>query len=140
MAAVAIHHNVSPMTVMIAVATVADAVTTEVPVVIEVVTVVDAAEIVVAVVATGVDAVVTEADAAEIAVAVGATAVEIAVRGENDVTSKVTVDQVRIAQSDRNVQVEMTKAAEIVARGVQPVVMMVATVDKVRLADAKLSK
>ena len=138
MAAVAIHHNVSPVSVMIVAATV---VTTEVHVMTEVATAVvteaDAAEIVVAVVAT---AVVTEVDAAEIAVALAATAVEIAVRGANDVTSMVTVDQVQIAQSDRNVQVEMTKAAEIVARGVQPVVMMVAAVDRVRLADAKLSK
>jgi len=72
---------------------------------------------------------------AEVTIAV--TAVVIGVRGASDVTSMATVDLVRIAQS---VLAEMTKAAEIVARGAQPVVMMVAVDDRVRLADARLSK
>jgi len=69
------------------------------------------------------------------------------VQGANDVTlTMIAEDHDRIVlsaqsvQTDQNVQTVTTKAAEIVAQGDPPVVMMVAADDRVRLADAKLSK
>ena len=121
--------DVNLVTETIVVATVAQ--------VVAVVTVVDAAETVVAVVAIAVDAVVTEAAVVEIAVAAATIVAVIGVRGASAVTSMVTVDLVRIVQS---VLAEMMKAVEIVAQGDPPVVMMVAADDRVRLANAKLSK
>jgi hypothetical protein len=75
------------------------------------------------------------------------TAAATEVQGANDVTlTMIAEDHDRIVlsaqsvQTDQNVQTVTTKAAEIVAQGDPPVVMMVAADDRVRLADAKLSK
>jgi hypothetical protein len=84
----------------------------------------------------------TAAETVVVAVATEApeeeTAATTEVQGVNDVTRTMIVeDHDRIVQ---NVQTVTTKAAEIVAQGDPPVVMMVAADDRVRLADAKLSK
>jgi len=82
-----------------------------------------------------VDAVVTEADAAE-------TAVVIEAHVQSDVIlTMIAEDQVQIVQSrhhDQNDPTVMVKVAQIVVQGVLPVDTMVATVDQVHHADAKL--
>ena len=100
-----------------------------------------AAETVVVAVATVVAAVATVVAEVEM------TAAATEVQGANDVTlTMIAEDHDRIVlsaqsvQTDQNVQTVTTKAAEIVAQGDPPVVMMVAADDRVRLADAKLSK
>ena len=114
------------VTVVIAAATVV-AIEVRVTAVVTVAAAVETAE---AAAAIAVAEVVTVAVAAETVT----TVVAIGVRGASDATSMMTVDQGRIAQ------VEMTKAAEIVARGVQPVVMMEAVDDLVRRVDARTSR
>ncbi len=62
-------------------------------------------------------------------------------QGVNGATSMMKIeDRAQIAQSVQNDLAETMKAAEIVAPGVQPVVMMVVADDRVRPVDAKLSK
>ena len=82
---------------------------------------------------------------ATVSVEVKMTEAAIEAQGANDVTPTMIVEDhdriVLTAQSVQNVQTVTTKAAEIVAQGDPPVVMMVvAADDRVRLADAKLSK
>ena len=84
-------------------------------------------------------------EAATVSVEVKMTEAAIEAQGANDVTPTMIVEDhdriVLTAQSVQNVQTVTTKAAEIVAQGDPPVVMMVvAADDRVRLADAKLSK
>ena len=135
----AILHKLSPVTAKTVVA-------------IKVIAAVIAAAIVAHVVAVVTEAEIAVAEAATVVVAV-ATAAATVVQGANDVTltmivedhdrivlsvqSVQNVQSVRIVQ---NAQTVTTKAAEIVAQGDPPVVMMVAADDRVRLADAKLSK
>jgi hypothetical protein len=123
-------HELSPVTgkTVVAIKVIAAAIVAHVVAVVTAVT--EAATVVPAVATVSVEVKMTEA--------------AIEAQGANDVTPTMIVEDhdriVLTAQSVQNVQTVTTKAAEIVAQGDPPVVMMVAADDRVRLADAKLSK
>lgn len=106
----------------------------------------DGSPVTVATTGARVAVVVTEAevaaDAEEIVVVeIEMTAAAIVAQGVNGATSMMKIeDRAQIAQSVQNDLAETMKAAEIVAPGVQPVVMMVVADDRVRPVVAKLSK